>query len=211
MKGFFVTGTDTGVGKTFFTAWWVRALRAAGIKACGFKPFLSGERTDAEVLHKANDGEISIDQVNPIWLKAPLSPYAACLVEDRPLDWEALRGHWEWVRSSFQGVPIVEGVGGWLVPLDEKTFVREWAQELNLPVVIVCRGGLGTLNHTLLTVESVRSAKLPIAGLVMNFHQTPDDLAARTNPAILEQLTGLPILKMQTDETSRDLPKWLLP
>lgn len=208
MKGCFITGTDTGVGKTFTTALLTRALRAEGLPALAFKPMLCGERTDAEILAAANDYKISIDEVNPIWLQPPLSPYAACVVEDRPFDWGKLREHWQHCQK-YDGPLLVEGVGGWLVPIDQQMSVRDWAVELGLPVIIVCRAGLGTINHALLTVESVRQAGLPILGIIMNYHQTPDDLSSRTNAAILEQLSGLPIHKVESDGKDFTLPIWL--
>jgi dethiobiotin synthetase len=209
MKGCFITGTDTGVGKTFFTALWTRMLRAKGQSAFAFKPILCGERVDAEILCHANDEKLSIDQINPVWLMPPLAPYSASLVEDRAFDWQKLRNHWAWVRDSVPGPILVEGVGGWLVPIDRQMSVREWAMELGLPVVIVCRAGLGTINHTMLTVENVRASGLKILGLVMNFHNTVDDLSVQTNPAVVEELTGLPLLKLDSKAQSMEIPTWL--
>jgi len=210
MKGCFITGTDTGVGKTFATALLTKALRAAGREALAFKPVLCGERTDAEILALANERKISIEEVNPIWLQPPLSPYAACVVEDRLFDWEKLRQHWRNAIRKYEGPLIVEGVGGWLVPMDQQMTVRDWAVEMGLPVVIVCRAGLGTINHTLLTIESLRRTRLPILGILMNFHQTLDDLSSRTNAAILEQLSGLSICKIEPGGKDFSLPPWLL-
>lgn len=209
LQGCFITGTDTGIGKTYFTALWTRALRARGVKALALKPFLCGERTDAEELFHANEQELSIDQVNPVWLFPPLSPYAACLIEDKLLDWDAARAGWHNVQQHSIGPFLVEGVGGWLVPLDQQHTVRDWAVELGLPVVIVCRAGLGTINHTLLTVESVRATGLKILGIVMNFHQSPEDLATQTNPGIIEQLTGLSVFKLEEGAKKIHLPNWL--
>ena len=210
MKGFFITGTDTGVGKTFVTALITKALRAKNLSALAFKPMLCGERTDAEILTAANQHTLSIDEVNPIWLQPPLSPYAACVVEDRPFDRGKLREHWQNVTQQHKGLFLVEGVGGWLVPIDQQMTVGDWAVELGLPVIIVCRAGLGTINHTRLTIESIQRAGLPISGIFMNFHQTPDDLSSRTNAAILEQLCGLPICKVESEGRDFSLPDWLI-
>lgn len=211
MNGVFITGTDTEVGKTYFTRLWTQALRKLQIPVLALKPIVCGERTDAELLYEANDRVLSLDSVNPIWLRPPLSPYAATVVEEKPFDWEKLRAHWNVIRAQQSGPLLVEGVGGWLVPLDPVNTVRDWAVELGLPVIIVCRAGLGTINHTLLTVESVRAAGLPILGIVMNFHNTPDDFSALTNASLLENLTGLPLFKIEEGTTALDLPEWLKP
>lgn len=93
--------------------------------------------------------------------------------------------------------------------MDSTRSVREWAQELGLPVLVVCRASLGTLNHSLLTTDSIRQAGLPLAGLVMNFHACPADEAARTNPGILEEWSGLPVAKLSAGALAWEIPAWL--
>ena len=124
-----------------------------------------------------------------------------------------LRERIQKLSTHYPGPFLVEGVGGWRVPLDRSIGVREWAEELALPVLLVARATLGTLNHTLLTVDSIRQTKLPLLGIVLNLHQAPDDLATRTNPALLEELTGLPLLQLPTAATQlpSPLPPWLVP
>jgi dethiobiotin synthetase len=211
MNGLFITGTGTGVGKTYFTALLVRALRSRKIPALGLKPFLCGERTDAEILAAANEETLSLEQINPVWFMPPVAPYSACLIEDRLLDWDTLRRALASVQDAHPGPFLVEGAGGWLVPLDRHTFIADWARELGMPVVVVCHASLGTLNHTLLTLESIARRGLPILGIVMNFHGCPDDLATRTNPGVLEELSGLPVWKMESGDPGTQLPDWLLP
>jgi len=212
MNGLFITGTDTGVGKTWFTAALTRALRGTGVPALGLKPILCGERTDAEMLAAANGETLSLNEINPVTWKPPLSPYAASIIEDRPFDFAPVRETLERLAKRHPGPFLIEAVGGWLVPITRDVAVREWAVELGLPVVVVCRAGLGTLNHTLLTVESIRATGLPLVGLVVNFFGVaPEDMAAQTNPAILEDLTGLPVFKIYEKEDVGDLPAWLCP
>ncbi|MEM9446287.1 MAG: dethiobiotin synthase, partial [Verrucomicrobiota bacterium] len=189
MKGAFITATGTEIGKTYFTCQWVRALRQKQMPALGLKPIICGERTDAELIAKANEETLSLNEINPIWLQPPVSPLAACAIEDRPFDFSTLRDAVKNIYKKHSGPLLVEGVGGWLVPIVEDYYVRDWAQELQLPIVVVINAGLGTLNHTLLTVESIRQAQLDIIGIIMNFHNCPKDLATQTNPAILEQIT----------------------
>jgi dethiobiotin synthetase len=209
MKGVFITGTDTGVGKTYFTALLARILRAQGTPAIALKPVASGDRSDASTLSQAMDGLFSFAEINPIHFSAPLAPYAAGILENRPFPWDQLRAHWQKMISTHPGPFLVEGVGGWRVPLDSTHTVREWAQELGLPVLIVCRATLGTLNHTLLTVDSVRETGLRIPGLVMNFQSSREDEATRTNPGILEEWSNLPVAKLLPAATSWKIPDWL--
>ena len=209
MKGIFITGTDTGVGKTYFTALLTRILRAQGIPAIALKPVASGDRSDALTLGEAMDGALPLPQINPVHFSTPLAPYAAGRLENRPFPWERLRAHWREISSSFPGPFLVEGVGGWRVPLDSTFTVREWAHELGLPVLIVCRATLGTLNHTLLTADSIRPTGLPIPGIVMNFHSTPENDATRTNPEILEEWSKLPVARLPAGATTWKIPGWL--
>ena len=209
MRGIFVTGTDTGVGKTYFTALLTRRLRAQGIPAIALKPVASGDRSDALALAEAMGGALPISKINPIHFSTPLAPYAAGMLENRPFPWDQLRSHWREISGSHPGPFLVEGVGGWRVPMDSTHTVREWAQELGLPVVVVCRATLGTLNHSLLTIDSIRQAGLPLPGVVMNFHAAPEDEATRTNPGILEEWSKLPVAKLPAGATVWEIPDWL--
>lgn len=183
----FVTGTDTGVGKTFITAEWTRRLRAAGVQASALKPIACGDRADAEVFAQVNGESLTLNQINPVFYQLPAAPLTAAMLEDRPIDWEAVRQAIEPSRRPHPGPLLIEGVGGWRVPLDPGFSVREWAAGLGLPVVVVARLGLGTLNHTLLTLDNIRLAGLSVHAVILNPYQCPDDLVARTNPAILAE------------------------
>ena len=209
MKGIFITGTDTGVGKTYLTALLTRTLRGQGIPAIALKPVASGDRSDALALQEAMGGALPIPQINPIHFAAPLAPYAAGMLENRPFPWDLLRSHWKEMTSTHRGPILVEGVGGWRVPLDSNHTVREWACELRMPVLVVCRATLGTLNHSLLTVDSIRQAGLPVPGIVMNFYSAPEDETTRTNPGILEECSKLPIAKLPAGATTWEIPDWL--
>lgn len=209
MKGVFITGTDTGVGKTFFTSLLTRALRQEGIPAIALKPVASGDRADAATLAEAMDDPIPLSKINPVYFSSPLSPYAASIMEKRPFPWDQLRSHWQDISSSYSGPFLVEGIGGWRVPMDSTRTVREWAQELGLAVVIICRASLGTLNHTLLTVDSIRQTGLPLAGIVMNFHFSMQDEAAHTNPGILEEWSKVPVTRLPAAASQWEIPSWL--
>ena len=134
------------------------------------------------------------------------------MVEGRPFPWGILRERMEKLAQNYQGPFLVEGAGGWRVPLDSSLGIREWAQELSLPVVVVARNSLGTLNHTLLTVDSIRQSNLPLLGVVLNDTTPKPDDSSITNPAVLEQLTRLPVLSLAYQSTQLpSLPAWLTP
>jgi len=213
MTGFFITGTDTGVGKTHFTACLTRSLRQNSIPAIPLKPISSGDRADSILLSDATGGVISPAEINPVHFSAPLSPYAASILESKPFPWGILRERIIKLTQSYPGPFLIEGVGGWRVPIDSTLGIREWAQELALPVVLVARNTVGTLNHTLLTVDSIRQANLPIRGLILNEHfSRTDDPSATTNPALLQELTSLPILSLPSGMSQLpSLPPWLIP
>lgn len=212
MHGFFITGTNTGIGKTWTTSALTRALRARGIPALALKPILAGERTDAEIFAAANQETLTLNQINPIHLTPPLAPYAACVIEDRPFDFSTVRQTLATLAANYPGPFLIEGIGGWRVPITRDISVREWAAELQLPVLIVASAALGTLNHTLLTLDSIRTCGLTVPGILMNFHGIPEnDLAAQTNPAILEDLSGLPVFTYSTESDFLTLPPWLIP
>jgi dethiobiotin synthetase len=172
MRGCFVTGTGTDVGKTVVAAAIAAALRARGERAVAFKPVVSGtaERADPDwpadhELLAAATGDDAAD-VSPAVFAAPLSPHLAAALAGRPLDPAALRAAYA-ARAADADVVVVEGVGGLLVPLTPDYLVRDLARDVGLPLVVVARPGLGTINHTLLTLEAARTAGLATAGVVI--------------------------------------------
>jgi len=189
----FVTGTDTGVGKTFVTALLTRGLRRAGFDTIALKPVCSGDRTDAEILRAAGGCELALDEVNPLWFQLPVAPLAAARAENREVSIPALA---DWFRKVSAGrvSVIVEGVGGWLTPVAKGAFVGDLCAALALPVIIVAANRLGCLNHTLLTIESIRARGLECRGIILNTIEPSPDEASRTNRALLEELAGVPIL-----------------
>ncbi len=189
---YFVTGTDTGAGKTRFSCLLVAALRAEGIAAAGFKPVCCGDRDDAVLLAAASGG-LDLGQVNPVWLKASVAPLVAGMLENRPVDVAALLKDFRRFAAEHP-VVIVEGAGGWRVPLAEGYDMADLAVDMGLPVIVVVGNRLGALNHTILTVDAIRARGLAIAGLVVNQLSDELDTASITNKGMLEQLTGVPIL-----------------
>lgn len=186
---YFIAGTDTAVGKTHTAALLVRHLRATGIGAVGFKPICCGGREDSEALHAASGGSVSLNEVNPVWLRPALAPYAASMVEGRMIDLELIRETYSRLRKEHAAV-IVEGAGGWLVPITRDFSMADLAVEFGQPVLVVAANRLGAINHTLLTVRAVRTSGLSCAGVILNQvkEPAPDDGAAITNRALIEEL-----------------------
>lgn len=192
----FLTGTDTNVGKTYTASLLIRAQRATGHDCVGMKPICCGDREDAEALHAASDRAIALNDVNPVWLRPPAAPYTAALIENRPIDLTLIRETFARLRGAHESL-IVEGVGGWLVPITRDYSVADLAAEFALPVAVVVANRLGALNHTLLTVQAIRARGLKCAGLILNHTQPPTeapDIATTTNRAMLEDLLDVPIL-----------------
>ncbi len=191
----FITGTDTAVGKTRVAALLVRALRAAGVDAVGFKPICCGGREDAEELVAASAGAVSLNDVNPVWLRPPVAPYTAAMIEGRVADVALVRETFARLRAKHAAV-ILESCGGWLVPVARDFSMADLAAEFALPVLVVAANRLGVINHTLLTVAAIRARGLECAGVLLNQVQapSPDDAAVLTNGAVLEELLDVPLL-----------------
>jgi dethiobiotin synthetase len=192
----FLTGTDTNVGKTYVASLLIRALRRTGLDCVGMKPICCGGREDAELLHAASDGALPLNDVNPVWLRTPAAPYTAAMIENRAIDLALIRDTFTHLRTAHRAL-IVEGVGGWLVPIARDFSVRDLALEFALPVAVVVANRLGALNHALLTLESIRAAGLTCAGLILN-QPAPaaedESIATATNRSVLEELAGVPVL-----------------
>ncbi|MBI3600733.1 MAG: adenosylmethionine--8-amino-7-oxononanoate transaminase [Nitrospinae bacterium] len=193
-KGIFITGTDTGVGKTVVSAGIALSLRSKGIDVGIMKPIQSGGREDTEFLIKASAVKDEIELINPCYFEKPLAPLTASEIKGVKIDITAIKNAFEEL-SRRHDVVIVEGIGGLLVPLTQDYFVSDLILELDLPVVIVSRPDLGTINHTLLTIKHAREAGIDIIGIIFNeTKKRRKGLAEKTNPSIIEKLSGVPIL-----------------
>ncbi|NJM37341.1 MAG: dethiobiotin synthase [Akkermansiaceae bacterium] len=190
---FFITGTDTGVGKTFVTRLILQALRQEGRDAVGYKPVACGDREDAAILSAAS-GNLDIDEVNPLYFITPVAPYVAGMLENRTLDPAELIAGFQNLAGKHAQV-LVEGAGGWEVPLAPNYRISDLAAQLNLPVVLVAGNRLGALNHILLTVAAIRAKGLTCAGIVLNQLEDEMDTAMITNKGVIEDLTGIPLLE----------------
>lgn len=202
---FFITGTDTGVGKTFVSALLIRSLRKAGLDTVGMKPICCGDREDAEQLHDAAEHSVELNEINPVWLRPPAAPYTAALIENRMIDLEAIRENYTKLRNTHRSL-LVEGVGGWLVPIRKDYFVRDLAAEFGLPILLVVPNRLGALNHALLTIQSIQASGQTCGGIIFNHLGTgTPDIATVTNRSMLEDLTDVPIL-FEIEKDQQNLP-----
>ncbi len=210
--GLFITGTDTGVGKTVVTATLVRLLRERGQEVRVCKPVATGaERSTGRFV--AADSRLLADAaldddlaaITPWAFSEPAAPPVAARAVGVTLNLDDIAEAVE--RRRQQGsLLIVEGVGGLLCPLTDDHTVADLAGRLGLPLVVVARRSLGTLNHTLLTVEAIRARQLPLAGVVISEITPPSGIAEETNPDELRRL-GVPVLALLPfDATGRPAP-----
>ena len=200
----FLTGTGTGVGKTFVAIELLHWLRSRGIRAVGMKPICCGDREDARRLLAASAEGISIEELNPVWLQSPVAPSVAAQIEQVEIDLGKIQNCFRNLSERFDTV-IVEGVGGWLVPMTADLLVGDFAKQLDLPVAIVAENRLGCLNHILLTLESVQRRGLVCAGVILKSANGPTDLAQSTNETELRRLLA-DINLVAIDE--RTEPNW---
>lgn len=190
---FFVTGTDTSVGKTYATRLILQSLREEGVDAVGYKPVSCGDREDGATLAEVSGG-LSLEEINPVHLKSALAPYVAAMLENEVVEPATLVNGFRELASRHATV-IVEGVGGWEVPIAPAYRVSDLAADLGLPVVVVAANKLGALNHIILTVNAIRARGLTCAGIILNQLEDEMDTAMITNKGVIEDLTGVPLLE----------------
>lgn len=197
---FFVTATDTEAGKTVAAAALALHVKQQGLSVAVMKPIATGALPSTIKSDAAFHQEIlgypyeKYELLNPCRFRAPLSPYAASLLEKKSISIKKILKAYHTLCKKYD-VVIVEGIGGLLVPIKKNYFVADLAKEMKLPLLIVARPGLGTLNHTLMTIKTAQSYKLPVAGIIFNHAQKPvRSLSEKTNEKILQKLTSIPVL-----------------
>ena len=199
-RGFFVTGTDTGVGKTVVASALLRAYVGAGLRAVGMKPVAAGctlsngrwINDDVESLRSASNVEAPDSEINPYVFRDPIAPHLAAHAEGVRIDLPTLVARYR-ALAARSDVVIVEGAGGFLVPLNGDESFADLAAALALPVVLVVGMRLGCINHALLTCEAIERRGLEIAGWVAN-RVTPSMDACDENVATLRSRLGAPLL-----------------
>jgi dethiobiotin synthetase len=205
----FITGTDTGVGKTHTAIHLLRLLRASGTRCVGMKPICCGDRRDAELLLAAGSEGLRIEEINPVWLKTPAAPLVGSLTEGVNIDIERILAVFRALQNRVEHV-LVEGVGGWLVPIRRDYFMSDLAVDMALPVLVAAQNRLGCLNHTALTVRSIAAHRLPCVGVVLNSPPNPSDIALVTNLDILRKIVDPPLLSGLTENLDQLPADWRL-
>ena len=193
MRGLFVTGTDTGAGKTVVAAAICAALRAAGTRVVPFKPVVTGEDEPTELSWPPDHvllgraAGVDPEQVSPARFGPAVSPHLAQELAGAPLHPVELADAAREAGTRGEALDV-EGVGGLLVPLTEDTSVRDLAAELGLPLVVAARPGLGTINHTLLTLEAAENAGLRVAAVVLTPWPEEPSVVERSNRDTIARL-----------------------
>jgi dethiobiotin synthetase len=201
-KGLFITGTDTGVGKSIVAAGLVSLARLEGIAAIGVKPVETGCRAesgvlwpeDGALLREAGEHALTLEECAPFRFRLPASPYRAALAEGAFIDLGRVETH---IRSLALAADlvIVEGAGGLMVPVTESALMIDLMQTLAYPVILVARTSLGTVNHTLLSVEALRNRGLTVAGIVLSRNSRKVGEEEEFTPSDISRFSGdIPVL-----------------
>ncbi len=193
-KIIFVTGTDTGVGKTLLTALLLQHLRANGCHALAMKPFCSGGRGDVELLQSLQPGELSDEEMNPFYFPEPVAPLVAVKNPRQKITFHEVVERIQFVKNKC-GHLVVEGSGGLLVPLGRGFNVADLIASLDCKIIVVARNQLGTINHTMLTVEALKERGLRRFRVVLMGCENAD-VSSKSNSAVLEALTGAAIFSL---------------
>jgi dethiobiotin synthetase len=202
-EGIFITGTDTGVGKTIVAAGLATAIREKGVDVGVMKPVetgcaLSGSELipqDALFLKHMAHSSDDLNMINPYRFERPLAPWVAAKLEGKEISLQKLMESFEELKKRHQFL-IVEGVGGLLVPLTAHHLIADLIQLFHLPLIVVARSSLGTINHTLLTIRQAQTFGLEILGVIINNLTSKVGLAEETSPKVLESLMKVPLLEV---------------
>ncbi len=201
-KGIFVTGTDTGVGKTLVAAGIACLLHGSGLKVGVMKPVATGGSRksdmlvsdDAIMMKEAAHSRDEYSLINPICLPSMMAPVVASKVDRLQVDWKTIWSAFKTLSKKHNHL-VVEGIGGLLVPITDDLYVADMARKMKLPLIIVSRPTLGTINHTLLTIEVARSRGLKIKGVIFNNTKIGGGtLLEETNKIEIEKLSGVPVI-----------------
>jgi dethiobiotin synthetase len=199
-QGFFITGTDTGVGKTVVTACLLALYRKHGLSAGFMKPVETGvdpeysANSDAQFLLEISRCADPLSLVSPIRLKTPASPYQAARMENRSIDMDSIFQSFQTLTAKYENL-LVEGAGGLLVPLKSNYLMSDLIRELGLPLLVVGRNALGTLNHTLLTLRVAKQEGIEVRGVILNRNEPGElDAIEKGHAEIITELSGVPVL-----------------
>lgn len=200
MKSYFITGTDTGVGKTTITAALAACIQKLGVDVGVMKPIATGipqksgfRSSDVSVLCDACETNDAEDLVNPIFMPLPASPYDVSKILDLKFDKEIIFENFQKLKDKHKML-LVEGIGGIMTPLSKNYFVVDMIKNMGLETIIVARSTLGTLNHTMMTVKICHQYEIPIKGIIINNYDEKGGTAEKNSPSTIHEITNIPIL-----------------
>lgn len=204
MPGVFITGTDTGIGKTHVTLACLQALQQDGIKVAGMKPVASGAQLvddqlrneDALLMQQMMELDVPYEMINPYCFEQAVSPHIAAQQAGIEIDLQRIKQNYQQLTEIAEYV-IVEGVGGWLAPLSKQVTVADLAGELKLPVILVVGIRLGCLNHARLSFEVIKNSDVQFAGWVANHLQTDMQFATEQVEYLSQQFGYSPLFVLQ--------------
>ncbi|MDF0604130.1 dethiobiotin synthase [Neisseriaceae bacterium TC5R-5] len=199
-QGYFITGTDTEIGKTHVAVQLIRHWQQQGQRVLAMKPVAAGGEVlaDGSCLNEdvtrlvAVTGQADLEQMNPYCFPAAVSPHIAAKLAGVEISLPLITSHYQALAAQAD-IVVVEAAGGWLAPLSEHLFMSDMARALQLPIILVVGMRLGCINHALLTVQAIQQAELPLAGWVAN-QVVPQQLAYLENIAMLKQHISAPLL-----------------
>lgn len=198
-NGLFVTGTDTDVGKTFITMGLAAVLHKRGVDLGVSKIMMSGQEredpaSDAFLLKEMSGDSNTLEQINPFQFSERVTPYIAAKRAGRVVTLTDIEVAWNEIKDTHEYY-LVEGAGGLMAPMGEGYHVGHMAKITGLPLVVVARPGLGTVNHTLLTIEKARSMGLTVSAVIINGVEAEESgIPERTNPQLIEEFSGVPVI-----------------
>lgn len=195
-NGLFITGTDTNVGKTFVGCGLVKALVKKGWDIGVMKPISTGEKNfsaDAEKLMKAARTIDNKEIINPYCFPIPAAPLVSARCAKTTISISKILSIYHILKKSHDFL-LIEGAGGLLVPITKKLTMADLAKKMNLPLLIIARGSLGTINHTLLTISYAQTQRIPIFGIIINHIEPVRTIAQKTAAEIIQQFTTVPVL-----------------
>lgn len=211
MSGFFITGSDTEIGKTFVSSLLIQLLVEEGLDVIGMKPIASGaniidgifKNEDALSLIKASNVSADYQNINPYVFEPAIAPHLAAEESNVEIDLDVIKTNFELLQKKTD-VVVVEGVGGWYAPLSLNTTVADLAEAVQLPIIIVVGLRLGCMNHALLTVQAIRQSGLPIAGWVANYVDNNFSYAEKNISTLKHYLNDVPFLGSVTHQINHD-------
>jgi dethiobiotin synthetase len=211
--GLFITGTDTGVGETIIAGAIAMILKAKGLNVGVFKPIATGCKRswdgmisdDTEFLANCANSELALSAITPLGYPTPAAPIVSAECDGPAIDFEKITTAYKKICQQSD-IVIVEGIGGVRVPLTDKFDLLDLAVEFDLPLVIVARPDLGTINHTLMTIDCVHAAKLKIAGVIINgYDATKATTAEETADQVISRCGGINVLSVVPFDETTDM------